>query len=234
MIDDGKLGSGDLTGVVDMHIHSAPDLVQRSGDDLDMARAAAEAGMRAIVLKSHHAPTAGRAYLCNKVLGGTIRVFGGLALNPAVGGLNPAAVDAALKMGARVFWMPTLGARNQRSREGKEGGIGIFDESGKVLTVVVEIVDMIASAGAVLNSGHLAPDETTALARLVPRAAPGAFRRGAPRDAPCRYVVGYAERSRGAGRLYREGHRPHHALRQLSGYRTLRPGIFGPWEWNPP
>lgn len=167
MIDNKESRSNDLAGAVDMHIHSAPDLVTRSGDDLDLAREAAEAGMQAIVLKSHYAPTAGRAYLCNRVMNGAIRVFGGLALNPAVGGLNPVAVDAALKMGARVIWMPTLGARNQRNREGREGGITIFDESGKILDVVVEIVDMIASAGAVLNSGHLAPEETLAHARLA-------------------------------------------------------------------
>jgi hypothetical protein len=111
--------------------------------------------------------TADRAYLCNKVMGGSIHVFGGLVLNPAVGGLNPMAVEVALKMGARVIWMPTIGAKYHRSREGKEGGITIFDESLKVLDVVVEIVDMIASAEVVLNSAHLAPDETMALARLA-------------------------------------------------------------------
>src|SRR5207249_11562449 len=34
-----------------------------------------------------------------------------IALNSQVGGLNPSAVDLALKMGAKVVWFPTISAR---------------------------------------------------------------------------------------------------------------------------
>src|SRR6266508_3906304 len=97
----------DLTGTIDLHIHSAPDVGPRKMDDLEVARQAAQRGMRAILLKSHWTLTADRAYLVEKVVSG-IRVFGGLALNQSVGGFNPAAVEVALKMGAAQIWMPTL------------------------------------------------------------------------------------------------------------------------------
>ncbi len=35
-------------------------------------------------------------------------VYGGIVLNLNVGGINPAAVDVALKMGAVEVWMPPI------------------------------------------------------------------------------------------------------------------------------
>ena len=52
---------GRLTGIIDMHIHSAPDIRQRKLDDLQLMEAAVERGVRAIVIKSHMVPTADRA-----------------------------------------------------------------------------------------------------------------------------------------------------------------------------
>ena len=98
----------DLTGLVDIHIHTAPDTVARRIDDLQAAREARAAGMRAILIKSHVTCTADRAAIVEKAVDG-IRVLGGLALNEPVGGLNPHAVDAALRLGAKEIWMPTLG-----------------------------------------------------------------------------------------------------------------------------
>src|SRR5512133_3370346 len=110
----------DLTGRIDLHIHSAPDIWPRKMDDLELARAAAGRGMRAILIKSHWTLTADRAYLVEQVVPG-IRVFGGLALNDTVGGFNPSAVEAALQMGAAQIWMPTMD-----SAAAKEGGLTIF------------------------------------------------------------------------------------------------------------
>ena len=58
---------GRLTGIIDMHIHSAPDIRQRKLDDLQLMEAAVERGVRAIVIKSHMVPTADRATLVNKI-----------------------------------------------------------------------------------------------------------------------------------------------------------------------
>ena len=52
-----------LKGIIDMHIHSAPDIRERKLNDLELMEAAVEREVRAIVIKSHFVPTADRAYL---------------------------------------------------------------------------------------------------------------------------------------------------------------------------
>src|SRR5919109_1498404 len=81
-----------LDGVVDIHAHSAPDSVPRSIDALALVKLAKERGFRAIVLKNHYEPTASWAALARAQTPG-IEVFGGIALNRTVGGVNPAAVE---------------------------------------------------------------------------------------------------------------------------------------------
>jgi hypothetical protein len=153
----------DLAGLVDMHIHSAPDVQPRYADDIDVVRQAQQAGMRAVLLKSHVTLTSDRAAIAEKVVG-KIRVFGGLALNDEVGGLNPAAVEAALQMGAKEIWMPTRSAAAVRRQEGKPGGITLFADSGALRPEVYDIIDLIAAADAILATGHVSPAESVALA----------------------------------------------------------------------
>ena len=66
-----------LAGAIDVHVHAAPDSTPRSIDAIDLARLAKSRGMRGLVLKSHHEPTASRAYLVRKKVPG-IEVFGGI------------------------------------------------------------------------------------------------------------------------------------------------------------
>lgn len=54
-------------GIIDLHIHSAPDVRQRKMNDLELMEAAVRLGARAIVIKSHHVPTMDRATLVNMV-----------------------------------------------------------------------------------------------------------------------------------------------------------------------
>jgi len=156
----------DLSDLIDMHIHTGPDTRPRYCDDVQAAREAKAAGMQAILLKSHITLTADRATVAESVVGG-IRVFGGLVLNYAVGGLNPAAVEAALQMGAKEIWMPTLDAENQRHKDGKSGGISIFTESNKILNEVHEILDLIHQANAIIATGHLSVEEVLSLVKLA-------------------------------------------------------------------
>src|SRR5260370_16931246 len=110
----GQLSAQTLKGVVDIHAHCDPDSVPRSIDAIDLAKLARDRGIRALVLKNHYEPTASLAYLVRKVVPG-IELFGGIALNRTVGGVNPAAVDliARVKGGwGRVVWMPTFDAEN--------------------------------------------------------------------------------------------------------------------------
>src|SRR6266513_681880 len=102
-------------GAIDIHVHSDPDAFNRSLDDFDIARIAARKGMRGIVLKNHVAPTAARAALIMRTVPG-IEVWGGIALNRAVGGVNPLAVEWFHRMSGgrgKVVWLPTFDADNQ-------------------------------------------------------------------------------------------------------------------------
>jgi hypothetical protein len=166
-----------LQGAIDMHIHSAPDVYPRILSDLDLARQAQEMGMRAIVIKNHFAPTAGRAWLANDETG--FPVFGGIALNHTLGGLNPHAVDFALKMGARVVWLPTLHA--QQFLENKSyvkllaaslgedlQGICILDKDGGLKAEVLAILDLVARRDVILATGHISIEEARG---VVPEAA---------------------------------------------------------------
>jgi hypothetical protein len=156
----------DLTGLIDTHIHTAPDVMPRSVDDLQAARDARAAGMRAILIKSHVTCTADRAAIAESAING-IRVFGGLALNEPVGGLNPGAVEVALRLGARAIWMPTHDAAHSRQVKGGSGGIAILEGDGELVSAVCPILELIRDADAILCTGHISVPEIIALVRLA-------------------------------------------------------------------
>jgi hypothetical protein len=158
---------------MDLHIHAAPDIVPRLMDDLALARAARDAGMAAIVLKSHHMLTADRAQIAQGMFP-ELRIFGGLALNlPACGGLNPEAVKVAIRMGAKIIWLPTLSAANhiERTKTRVTGNLGVMSqgfrsepvrvvgEGGGARPELLEILELIAAADVVLATGHLSVPE---------------------------------------------------------------------------
>jgi hypothetical protein len=150
----------DLSGVYDLHIHSAPDPVPRCVDDIEAAMQALGAGMGAILLKSHSTLTSDRATIAEKIVAG-IRVFGSLTLNHAVGGLNAHAVEAALGMDAKEIFMPTLSADNHMRAKKTGRGIDILDGSSK--QAVGDILALVKEHGAILGTGHLSKGETVAL-----------------------------------------------------------------------
>ncbi len=155
-------------GSIDIHAHAAPDPVAaRRHDALDLARACRDAGMRAIVFKSHEYPTVPAAHVINRVVEG-FTVYGAISLDDEVGGLNPAALEASARMGAAVVWMPTFCAAFwRRTRMNREDGITVLDEQGKLKPVVHELLDIVRAHDMVLATGHLGPEEQAA---LVPEA----------------------------------------------------------------
>jgi uncharacterized protein DUF6282 len=167
-----------LAGAVDTHVHTAPDLVPRAQNDVELAQAAAAAGMRAVVIKSHHFPTADRARLAGLLVSG-VEVLGGLALNAtSAGGLNAEAVRTALAVGGKVIWLPTVSAANHlahvaagqssahlRSLTSSSVAVPVLDAGGAVRPELDAVLRLIAEHDAVLATGHLAPAETAAVAR---------------------------------------------------------------------
>lgn len=162
-------------GAIDCHVHTAPDLVDRYETDVELARDAMDADMGGILVKSHVLPTVGRVDLVNEAVGAEV-LYGGVALNGSVGGLNPDAVETALELGARVVWLPTAWSHNHAS-QAREAGIERFvgqrvpgpeedisvAEGGDVTPATREIVDLVAEYDATLGTGHVGPDEIAAV-----------------------------------------------------------------------
>lgn len=155
-------------GAVDLHVHSYPCIFQRRVDDRQAAQAAADAGMAAIVLKCHHESTVSRAYLIQKEFP-NLKVFGGVVLNQFVGGINPAAAEVALRLGAKEVWMPTIDAAHHIEVHGARGSYDVQKSNngffwgepisaikdGKVVDEAMIVLELIAKYDVILGTAHL-------------------------------------------------------------------------------
>jgi hypothetical protein len=160
-----------LEGSIDIHVHSYPDDRPRSIDAIDVAKLAQARKQRAIVLKNHYDSTAGLAYLVRKVVPG-IEVFGGIALNLTVGGVNAAAVEhmAAVSGGwGRIVWMPTFDAENQVRTSKENRAFVPVTRDGELLPAVKDVIAVIAKRDLVLATGHSAPREVLLILREAKR-----------------------------------------------------------------
>lgn len=152
-----------IKGIIDLHYHSGPDMKPRKMNDLELMEQGVRIGARGVVIKTHFAPTADRAALVNiirkeKYPDSDFELFGGIALNRSVGGLNPWALDTALKLGAKVVWLPTLDAENQLHKNGMTGGIQLVRD-GKAVPELTPIFDLIRDYDVCLQTGHISGDE---------------------------------------------------------------------------
>lgn len=160
------MGKVSLKGVIDMHVHTNPDLRVRAYDDFEMMEAGIRVGARAIVLKTHQGTTMDRAYLCNrhnKIVHGDsndFTMFGSITLNRVVGGINPKAVETALKLGAKVVWLPTQSAKNHLEKNGQStNGCVEVVRDGKIVPELKDVFQLIKDHNAVLGTAHISPQE---------------------------------------------------------------------------
>jgi hypothetical protein len=155
-----------IKGLIDFHTHAAPDIFGRAIDDDELAALAASRQMEAIVFKNHVTHTADRAWLVRKHVPG-IKVFGGITLNRAVGGLNPQAVEWMWRMQGghgRVVWFPTFDADNHVRKSGTApAGLRVVDERGQVLPEARAILKICAAQRLVVQTGHASAEEALAL-----------------------------------------------------------------------
>ncbi len=95
-----------------------------------------------------------------------VRTFGGITLDHQVGGLNPFAVEHALRLGAKIVWLPTVASHQDYlnglgPRLGYPGtGIRTTGDDGNLLPVVREILDLVAEHDAVIATGHAAAERS--------------------------------------------------------------------------
>ena len=160
-----NLSVNPLAGVIDFHVHSGPDSFTRSVTDLEVARLARAAGMRALVLKNHFTLTADRAYLAEREVPG-IRVFGGVALNRAVGGINAEAVRYMTHLPGghgKVVWLPTFDAENHVKHFGEDRPFVPVTSGGRPRDEVLEIFRLVAKHELVVQTGHSSAEECLSL-----------------------------------------------------------------------
>ncbi len=101
-----------------------------------------------------------RALMVSETVPGA-RIFGGITLNWAVSGINPEAVEPAIRFGVRIVWMPTLSASSDMKSLGRsyEKGVSVFadgiDRQGEMLPEVEQVLNLIAEKDMILATGHL-------------------------------------------------------------------------------
>lgn len=161
LVITGTTRAQTLRGVVDIHAHSGPDSVPRSIDSLSLAKVAAKREIRGIVLKNHYEPTAALAGLARREVPG-LAVFGGIALNLTVGGINSFAVERMTRVEGgfgKIVWMPTFDAENQVRFSKENRPFVTISRNGKLLPEVSSVLDIIAQKDLVLATGHSTPAE---------------------------------------------------------------------------
>lgn len=156
-----------LQGVVDIHAHADPDSVPRSIDALALVKLAKNSGFRGLVLKNHYEPTASWAAMARAQTPG-IDVFGGIALNRSVGGINAAAVERMSRVyggWGRIVWMPTYDSENHVKTSREKRPFVPISRRGMLLGPVLDLLDVVAKHNLILATGHSTPAENFMLIR---------------------------------------------------------------------
>ncbi|GLU49931.1 DUF6282 family protein [Nocardiopsis ansamitocini] len=163
-----------LDGAVDLHCHSGPNPFAREFDHVEAARDGERLNMRGILVKSHHHNTVMDLLAMHRELDGIATpIFGGIALNAQVGGLNPYAVAMSLQMGGRAVWFPTFSSRCHCENEHHgfpesdydipNRIVDVVDAEGRLVDAAHEVIDLVAESDALLSAGHLEPAQSAQL-----------------------------------------------------------------------
>jgi hypothetical protein len=167
-----------IKDTVDLHYHSGPSPFPRRLDPAASAKHYDAHGFKAVVYKSHHHNTVMdvlsiKASVLDEL---RVRVFGGIALNGLVGGLNPRAVEMSLRMGGKIVWFPTISSPSHIEYHSHGGNFPeptmklrpeapnpVFGADGKLKPEVHDIIQLIKEEDAVLAAGHMSPPEIFAV-----------------------------------------------------------------------
>lgn len=170
-----------IRGGYDLHVHSAPDVLPRKMDDIEMAQRIKESGMAGYAIKSHYFCTSERAELINKLYP-ECDAIGTITLNSSVGGINPTAMEMAARSGVKLVWFPTCDSAHEIAHvfdgnpnkklpywaqiiiQMKEAGIQaptirILNNSGKLKQEVYDVLDIISKYNIILATGHISHEE---------------------------------------------------------------------------
>jgi hypothetical protein len=159
-----------LAGAVDLHVHSGPSVMPRILDHHDAMMDAAEYKFSAILFKDHFYPGMAHARMLEKLIPNTgVKLFSGVALNNATGGINPYTVDHCVKLGGKIVWMPTFSAKNHIAQSSGQAAsfpktaqkmldptpLTVLDANGRLTDETKACIDIIAEGDIILAGGHL-------------------------------------------------------------------------------
>lgn len=155
-----------LKGILDIHVHAGPSVANRELDAADMLKEAIAAGYRGFLVKDHYFPSCMGVKMVQEHCDARgVEIYSSMALNNAVGVFNAMAVDAAVNMGAKIIYFPTVSAKNHIDHH-KGGFVGAgkmsvpekpvvyVDENGVMDPAAVEVLKLIAEKDVVLGTGH--------------------------------------------------------------------------------
>jgi hypothetical protein len=163
-----------LVGAIDLHCHSGPAAMPRILDHHEALMDCANAKFSALLYKDHFYLGVSHAMILEKLFPETgVKLYSGIALNNASGGINPHAVNHAINIGAKIVWMPTLSAANHLAAlQGDAKSfpktakrmldpipLSALDSSGKLSDDTKQVLDLIAEGDIILAGGHLPASE---------------------------------------------------------------------------
>ena len=157
-----------LVGAVDLHCHSGPAAMPRILGHTEAFRMALDAGFKALLFKDHfYVGMPHCAVLKDIYPDADIELYSGVALNNASGGINPHAVDHAIKLGGKIVWFPTFAAKNHIEAYASKTfpktakpmlppiPLSVLDANGKLIDEAKQVCDLIAEGDIILAGGHL-------------------------------------------------------------------------------
>ena len=130
----------------------------------------AAAKFSALLYKDHFYLGVSHAMILEKLFPATgVKLFSGIALNNASGGINPHAVNHAINIGAKIVWLPTLSAANHIAALSGEAKtfpktarkmldpipLSAMDANGRLSDDTRQVLDLIAEGDIILAGGHL-------------------------------------------------------------------------------
>ncbi len=173
-----------LMGAADLHVHVDLEFsrtrFRKALPEWEWLHRAEQAGMRAVLLKSHLWPTVTGATALEQLYAGAVHVATSVTLNPMVGGVDPWAVEAAADMGATAVFMPTWGSAGDREHGGfhtrlaeafehfdpaRLSTTSMVDEGGALTGAAHEVLRLVHERGLLLSTGHISWRESLALAQ---------------------------------------------------------------------
>ena len=241
-----------VRGAYDMHVHIAPDSVERRIDDVALARRFAGAGARRLPAEvALHLDGGARRASSRGVVPGR-RGLGAVALNRAVGGHEPAGgrdrrargrahrVAADGRLAQRDDRRPRARARRQAAGVDAPAAascatqgvdiepVPVVDDDGALLPETHDVLAAVARHGMVLATGHLGRDEIFA---VVDAARRGGRRRRSSSPTPSSRPRTSASRTR---RELADQRRAARALLHHAAHRQGRRGSASSTRSAPP